>query len=156
MAEIKVPELAESITEGTVARWLKVPGDTIHKGDYVVELETDKVNVEIVSEYDGVLETVKYIEGDTVKVGETIATLLVEGNASAEKIKEKVERASEDEQVNTPSNKRIIASPAARKIAREKGIDLNRVQTMDPFGRVRSQDLSENEVDTRDAFYKSR
>ena len=98
MAEIKVPELAESITEGTVARWLKVPGDTIHKGDYVVELETDKVNVEIVSEYDGVLETVKYIEGDTVKVGETIATLLVEGNASAEKIKEKVERASEDEQ----------------------------------------------------------
>ena len=157
MAEIKVPELAESITEGTVARWLKVPGDTIHKGDYVVELETDKVNVEIISEYDGVLETVKYIEGDTVKVGETIATLLVEGNASAEKIKEKVERASEDEQVKrTPSNKRIIASPAARKIAREKGIDLNRVQTMDPFGRVRSQDLSENEVDTRNAFYKSR
>ena len=51
---------------------------------------------------------------------------------------------------------RIIASPAARKIAREKGIDLNRVQTMDPFGRVRSQDLSENEVDTRNAFYKSR
>ena len=152
MAEIKVPELAESITEGTVARWLKVPGDTIHKGDYVVELETDKVNVEIVSEYDGVLETVKYIEGDTVKVGETIATLLVEGNASAEKIKEKVERASEDEQIkrDTPCNKRIIASPAARKIAREKGIDLNRVQTMDPFGRVRSQDLSENEVDTRD------
>ena len=89
MAEIKVPELAESITEGTVARWLKVPGDTIHKGDYVVELETDKVNVEIISEYDGVLETVKYIEGDTVKVGETIATLLVEGKVSAEKNKGK-------------------------------------------------------------------
>jgi len=49
LAEIKVPELAESITEGTVARWLKVPGDTVQKGDYVVELETDKVNVEIVS-----------------------------------------------------------------------------------------------------------
>ena len=67
------------------------------------------------------------------------------------RIKEKEEIASEDEQVNTPSNTRIIASPAARKIAREKGIDLNRVQTMDPFGRVRSQDLSENEVDTRNA-----
>ena len=151
MAEIKVPELAESITEGTVARWLKVPGDTIHKGDYVVELETDKVNVEIISEYDGVLETVKYLEGDTVKVGETIATLIVEGTVSAEKNKEKEDIASEDEQVNTPSNTRIIASPAARKIAREKGIDLNRVQTMDPFGRVRSQDLTENEVDTRNA-----
>ena len=153
MAEIKVPELAESITEGTVARWLKVPGDTIHKGDYVVELETDKVNVEIISEYDGVLETVKYLEGDTVKVGETIATLIVEGKASAEKIKEKEEIASEDEQVKRTLQvtQRIIASPAARKIAREKGIDLNRVQTMDPFGRVRSQDLSENEVDTRNA-----
>ncbi|MFZ0445697.1 MAG: dihydrolipoyllysine-residue succinyltransferase [Bacillus sp. (in: firmicutes)] len=155
MAEIKVPELAESITEGTVARWLKVPGDTIHKGDYVVELETDKVNVEIISEYDGVLETVKYLEGDTVKVGETIATLIVEGTVSAEKNKEKEDIASEDEQVNTPSNTRIIASPAARKIAREKGIDLNRVQTMDPFGRVRSQDLTENEVDTRNASTKN-
>ena len=124
-----------------MAKWLKVPGDTIHKGDYVVELETDKVNVEIISEYDGVLETVKYLEGDTVKVGETIATLIVEGNVSAETIKEKVERASEDEQNKRTlrCNKRIIASPAARKIAREKGIDLNRVQTMDPFGRVRSR-----------------
>ena len=67
------------------------------------------------------------------------------------RIKEKEKIASEDEQINTPSNTRIIASPAARKIAREKGIDLNRVQTMDPFGRVRSQDLSENEVDIRNA-----
>jgi 2-oxoglutarate dehydrogenase E2 component (dihydrolipoamide succinyltransferase) len=151
LAEIKVPELAESITEGTVARWLKVPGDTIHKGDYVVELETDKVNVEIISEYDGVLETVKYIEGDTVKVGEIIATLTNE-RANPQKTKGEDEKVNRDEPIKRDalSHTKIIASPAARKIAREKGIDLNRVQTMDPFGRVRSQDLSENEVDIRD------
>ena len=151
MAEIKVPELAESITEGTVAKWLKVPGDTVHKGDYVVELETDKVNVEIISEYEGVLETVKYTEGDTVKVGEIIATLSVEGTASAKKTKEEDEKVNRDEPIKrgTQYNTKIIASPAARKIAREKGIDLNRIQTMDPFGRVRTQDLSKMEGDSR-------
>ena len=56
MAEVIVPELAESITEGTIAQWLKQPGDTVEKGDYIVELETDKVNVEIISEYAGVLK----------------------------------------------------------------------------------------------------
>lgn len=136
MVEIKVPELAESITEGTVAKWLKVPGDTVHKGDYVVELETDKVNVEIISEYEGVLETVKYTEGDTVKVGEIIATLSVGGTASAKKTKEEDEKVNCDEPIKRgiQYNTKIIASPAARKIARKKGIDLNRIQTMDPFG----------------------
>jgi 2-oxoglutarate dehydrogenase E2 component (dihydrolipoamide succinyltransferase) len=151
LAEIKVPELAESITEGTVVKWLKVPGDTVHKGDYVVELETDKVNVEIISEYEGVLETVKYTEGDTVKVGEIIATLSVEGTASAKKTKEEDEKVNRDEPVKrgTQYNTKIIASPAARKIARKKGIDLSRIKTMDPFGRVRTQDLSKMEGDSR-------
>ncbi len=53
--EIKVPELAKSITEGTIIKWLKHPGDFIAKGEYVVELETDKVNVEITSDVSGVL-----------------------------------------------------------------------------------------------------
>lgn len=55
MAEIKVPELAESITEGTISRWLKQPGDFIHKGEPIVELETDKVNVELMAEGQGLL-----------------------------------------------------------------------------------------------------
>lgn len=89
MAEIKVPELAESITEGTVAQWLKQPGDTINKGDYVVELETDKVNVEIISEYSGVLAELKAEEGDTVNVGDTIAVVSEGGEAPAPKAEEK-------------------------------------------------------------------
>lgn len=89
MADIKVPELAESITEGTVAQWLKQPGDTVNKGDYVVELETDKVNVEIISEYSGVLAELKAEEGDTVNVGDTIAVVSEGGEAPAPKAEEK-------------------------------------------------------------------
>ena len=55
MAEIKVPELAESITEGTIAKWLKQPGESVDKGEFIVELETDKVNVEVISEEAGVI-----------------------------------------------------------------------------------------------------
>jgi len=153
MAEIKVPELAESITEGTVAQWLKQPGDKIEKGDYIVELETDKVNVEIISEHSGVLTELKYQEGDTVKVGETIAivsegqgapsqpaeTPKVEETPAVELRQEKIEVVQEQQE---ETKGRTIASPAARKLAREKGIDLTQVPTADPLGRVRAQDVS--------------
>lgn len=83
MGEIKVPELAESISEGTVAQWLKQVGDFVEKGDYIVELETDKVNVEITAEDSGVLTELLAGEGDTVQVGETIARLEAKEGASA-------------------------------------------------------------------------
>ncbi|KAB2329829.1 2-oxoglutarate dehydrogenase complex dihydrolipoyllysine-residue succinyltransferase [Bacillus mesophilum] len=157
MAEIKVPELAESITEGTVAQWLKQPGDAINKGDYIVELETDKVNVEIISEYSGVLSELKAQEGDTVNVGETIAVVSEGGEAPAppaskadeapavqQKEEQKAPAAAEkaEEPASASSKQRPIASPAARKMAREKGIDLTQVPTADPLGRVRAQDVS--------------
>lgn len=154
MAEIKVPELAESITEGTVAQWLKQPGDTVNKGDYVVELETDKVNVEIISEHSGVLQEIKAQEGDTVNVGETIAIVNESGQAAPapEKTEEKpeapkAEQPKAEDQPEQPAaeekagGQRPIASPAARKLAREKGIDLSQVPTADPLGRIRTQDV---------------
>ena len=82
MAEIKVPELAESITEGTIAQWLKQPGDRVEKGEYIVELETDKVNVEVISEEAGVIQELKAEEGDTVQVGQVIAVVSEGGEAS--------------------------------------------------------------------------
>jgi 2-oxoglutarate dehydrogenase E2 component (dihydrolipoamide succinyltransferase) len=161
VAEIKVPELAESITEGTVAQWLKQPGDFVNKGDYVVELETDKVNVEIISEYSGVIKDLGAQEGDTVQVGETIATVdteATEGSAPAEETApEKAPQASEppaapkepvtneakpQTEEEQEKKQRPIASPAARKLAREKGIDLSQVPTADPLGRVRAQDVT--------------
>ncbi|GLB60712.1 2-oxoglutarate dehydrogenase complex dihydrolipoyllysine-residue succinyltransferase [Cytobacillus sp. NCCP-133] len=158
MAEIKVPELAESITEGTVAQWLKQPGDTVNAGDYVVELETDKVNVEIISDYSGVLKDIKAQEGDTVNVGETIAIVDESSEAASapEKSEEKPAEKAEAPKAEQPKaeekpakpaaeektgGQRPIASPAARKLAREKGIDLSQVSTADPLGRVRAQDV---------------
>lgn len=152
MAEIKVPELAESITEGTIAQWLKKTGDIVEKGDYIVELETDKVNVEIISEHSGVLQELKFGEGDTVKVGETIAIVEEGGSTAVESAPPAIKEESKpvehhsSEQTEQPVNQeqkgRPIASPAARKLARERGIDLNQIQTMDPLGRVRAQDVS--------------
>ncbi len=159
MADVKVPELAESITEGTIGEWLKQPGDTVSKGDYILELETDKVNVEIISEFDGVLETLLKEEGDTVQVGETIA-VITEGSAVAPEPKESkpdVKQEPEQPQKAAPtdtaatSTTGVIASPAARKLAREKGIDLTSVNTVDPIGRVRKQDVSNHQPAAKQA-----
>ena len=74
MAEIKVPEIAESITEGTIAQWLKKPGDYVEKGEYIAELETDKVNVEMISDSCGYsYRTLKQTKATLFNVGETIA-----------------------------------------------------------------------------------
>src|SRR5881275_3242073 len=82
MAEIKVPELAESITEGTIAGWLKNVGDYVEKGEYIVELETDKVNIELNSDYAGKIIEQKFSEGETVKVGDTIAIIDESGEST--------------------------------------------------------------------------
>lgn len=149
MAEIKVPELAESITEGTIAQWLKQPGDYVEKGEYIVELETDKVNVEVISEEAGTIQELKAEEGDTVEVGQVIAVVGEAPAPSEEKAEEKAEAPEQKEQKQEPAKEepaaaekknRPIASPAARKLAREKGIDLSDVPT-DPLGRVRKQDI---------------
>lgn len=153
VAEIKVPELAESITEGTISQWLKKPGDSINKGEAIAELETDKVNVDLISEESGVIQELLFNEGDTVKVGDTIA-IVAEGSVDVPAIEPKLD-AQVERQAGTPPKEeekkeaaepvssldRPIATPAARKLAREKGIDLSQVNPVDPLGRVRKQDV---------------
>lgn len=144
MPEVKVPELAESITEGTIAEWLKQVGDSVDKGEAIVELETDKVNVEVVSEEAGVLKELLADEGDTVEVGQAIA-VVGEGsgnNTSESPAKQEDTKAtdnSNNEQQSSESTEskpeassqdngqRVNATPSARKYAREKGIDLSEV-----------------------------
>ncbi|WP_203362698.1 2-oxoglutarate dehydrogenase complex dihydrolipoyllysine-residue succinyltransferase [Bacillus sp. REN10] len=151
MAEIRVPELAESISEGTIAQWLKQPGDQVEKGEFIVELETDKVNVEVISEEAGVITELKAAEGDTVEVGQVIAVVEASGSAvvsapaPAAEVAPQVEAKQEEvkaEAAQEEAKQRPIASPAARKLAREKGIDLTEVPTVDPMGRVRKQDVA--------------
>jgi 2-oxoglutarate dehydrogenase E2 component (dihydrolipoamide succinyltransferase) len=159
MAEVKVPELAESITEGTISNWLKKPGETVSKGEAILELETDKVNVDIISDYDGVLKETLVAEGDTVNVGDTIAIIeegasalvepaqseaapsVSEQSAKPAAPQEKTQPVTAESTVKSSVAGNIIASPAARKLAREKGIDLSQVPTVDPLGRVNKQDV---------------
>ncbi len=165
-----MPELAESITEGTIASWLKQKGDRVEKGENILELETDKVNVEVISEEAGVITELKAEEGDTVEVGQVIA--IVEDNGEAggsseeksedtskeeegeskesEKSSDKEEKKEEapkddskesDEEESSDDSERIVATPSARRMAREKGIDLSDINASDPRGLVRSQDV---------------
>lgn len=153
MADIIVPELAESITEGTIAQWLKQPGDTVEKGEFIVELETDKVNVEVISEEAGVVSELLAAEGDTVQVGQVIAKVGAGSGSSAStptaqpEAKEEVKapeapKATPVAEEASSEQDRTIASPAARKLAREKGINLSEISPVDPMGRVRVQDVS--------------
>ena len=73
--EVTLPRLADSLVDGMVSRWLKRPGDRVARGEPLLEVETDKVNSEIESPYDGVLTEVLVEEGATVPVGEVIARI---------------------------------------------------------------------------------
>lgn len=167
MKEIKIPELAESITEGTIAEWLVKKGEKVEKGDPVVELETDKVNVEVNAEDAGVLTEIIAGEGDDVEVGDTIGKIdenaeagSDSGESEEQPKEEKKDEGSvdkkEDSKESAPSEESkkeetkettdsqsddVIASPAARKRARELNIDLNEVAPRDPMGRVRPEDV---------------
>ncbi|RKQ28652.1 2-oxoglutarate dehydrogenase complex dihydrolipoyllysine-residue succinyltransferase [Oceanobacillus halophilus] len=155
MQEIKIPELAESITEGTIAEWLVKKGDKVEKGDPLVELETDKVNVEVNSDFSGVLVEVLQEEGDDVSVGDIIGKIDENGTAGAAAeapAQEEAPKKEETKEAPAPeanaepaapeeSSADVIATPAARKRARELNIDLSAVSPRDPLGRVRPDDV---------------
>src|SRR5678816_4709437 len=75
MTNIVVPELGESVVEARVARWLKQEGDRVEVGEPVVELETEKIDLEVNAERSGVITSIKHKEGDDVKIGELLAVL---------------------------------------------------------------------------------
>jgi len=81
--DIKVPPLGESLVDAVVGQWLKGEGDEVNRGDTILELETDKVNLEVTAEDDGVLGAIQKQEGDTVTVGEVLGTLEAGGGGSA-------------------------------------------------------------------------
>ncbi|GGG14932.1 2-oxoglutarate dehydrogenase complex dihydrolipoyllysine-residue succinyltransferase [Paenibacillus abyssi] len=136
MNEIKIPELGESIAEGAISKWLKKQGDPVSQGDLLLELETDKVNLEVSAEVDGVLAEIVVEEGGNVKAGDTVGYIRAEGE-NRESLDINKEREQKKE---TPSGD-YTASPSARRKAREQGIELNQVSARDPLGRVYSEDI---------------
>jgi pyruvate dehydrogenase E2 component (dihydrolipoamide acetyltransferase) len=119
-ATVIMPALELAQETGKVLRWLKSPGDAVVKGEPIVEIETDKVTVEVEAPASGVLRDVSAREGDVVAVGKTIALIFAAGEAS------------------TP-DATVKASPLARKVAEEHGVDLARVKTAS--GRVEKADV---------------
>ncbi|OKP89005.1 dihydrolipoamide succinyltransferase [Paenibacillus sp. P3E] len=164
MSEIKVPDLGESISEGTIYKWLVKEGDTVGQGDVLAELETDKVNLEISAEEDGVISSILRQAGENVAVGEAIGiigsgagTAGAEAPQSAAAGKPEAPAASSEApaaaapQATAPASPAApdaaaagtaaLASPGARKLARERGIDLGEVSARDPIGRIATADV---------------
>ena len=152
--EVKLPRLGQGMESGTIVKWLKSEGEKVEKGEALYELDTDKVTQEVEADASGVLLKIAIAEGE-VEVGKTIAVIGEEGEqvetAAAEppqgERRETTPSAPprQTEQVTEtrePSgNGRIKASPLARRIARERGIDLSAVVGTGPEGRVVAEDV---------------
>ena len=132
--EIRVPQMGESVVEATIARWIKKPGDTVAEGEAVVELETDKVNVEVAAEASGVLQSQAFKEGDTVKIDDVLGTL---GDAAAP-----AAVAASVPAAAAPAAQPSAASPIARKVAEENNIDLSTLKGSGPNGRIVRDDVA--------------
>lgn len=156
MSEILVPDLGESISEGTIYKWLVKEGDTVGQGDVLAELETDKVNLEISAEVEGVISSILRQAGENVAVGEAIGII---GAASGSKPQAAESKAPEAAPASGSAaaapvavaapeapaggdSHTALASPGARKLARERGIDLGEVSARDPIGRIGQADVS--------------
>jgi pyruvate dehydrogenase E2 component (dihydrolipoamide acetyltransferase) len=164
MADLVMPRLSDTMEEGTVLRWLKHDGDDVHRGDELVEIETDKANMIYESDLDGTLQTVA-AEGDTLPVGALIARIGADAqddaqgtaaqaqappDAVAEQVVEAIaQTAGGGAATDAPATpaaadtagERVKASPLARRIARESGVDLHTLSGSGPGGRIVKADV---------------
>ena len=164
--EVKLPRLGQGMESGVIVRWLKAEGDTIARGDPLYELDTDKVTQEVEAELDGVLTKIVVAEGET-EVGATVALVETNGEADSadaesaksaavesteappakeeesEPAEESAPSEAEDEPVAPAagSGTRLKASPLARRIARERGVDISSVTGTGPDGRILAEDV---------------
>jgi len=156
--EVILPRLGQGMESGTIVRWLKSEGEPVAKGEPLFELDTDKVTQEVEAEAAGVLLKIAVAEGE-VPVGQTVAFIGAEG----EDVPEVAAAAAEPEQKPRPSepdsipaealpeptpttNGRIKASPLARRIARERGIELSGIRGTGPDGRIVAEDVERAEA----------
>lgn len=166
--EVVMPQMGESITEGTVSKWLKAVGDKIEKDEPLLEISTDKVDAEVPSPAAGTLLEIKANEGETVEVGSVVALVGSEGATAASTPKSEVQPAAAVAEPPTPQPavatpaepvrtaavaagangastvddlRRTKSSPLVRKIAEEHGIDITRIPGSGISGRVTKSDI---------------
>ncbi|MCQ4241958.1 2-oxoglutarate dehydrogenase complex dihydrolipoyllysine-residue succinyltransferase [Stutzerimonas stutzeri] len=138
--EIKAPQFPESVADGTVATWHKQPGDAVKRDELIVDIETDKVVMEVLAEADGVLTEIVKNEGDTVLSGELLGKLEAGATAAAAPAPAATAAAAAAPATDASAEDAILA-PAARKLAEENGIDPNSVKGTGKDGRVTKEDL---------------
>ncbi|MCJ7839375.1 2-oxo acid dehydrogenase subunit E2 [Lederbergia sp. NSJ-179] len=144
---ITMPKLGESVTEGTISRWLVQAGDRVDKYDPIAEVMTDKVNAEIPSSYRGVITELIAEEGVTLAVGEKICTIVTENQNDAQNQPEtSVEAgAKREDQANmseqTEKSQKLRFSPAVLKLSQEHQIDLSQVVGTGQGGRITRKDI---------------
>ncbi|WP_181297400.1 2-oxoglutarate dehydrogenase complex dihydrolipoyllysine-residue succinyltransferase [Pseudomonas sp. Q2-TVG4-2] len=141
--EIKAPQFPESVADGTVATWHKQPGEAVKRDELIVDIETDKVVMEVLAEADGVLTEIVKNEGDTVLSGELLGKLEAGATASAAPAEAPAAPAAPAAAAAAPAGggEDAILAPAARKLAEENGIDPNSVKGTGKDGRVTKEDL---------------
>lgn len=144
--EVKVPTLPESVADATIATWHKKVGDQVHRDENIVDLETDKVVLEVPSQVDGILEEILFKQGDTVHAGDVLGRIkagvsaeksVTSKNESQEKVKEKDERnEEEDHHVADKST-----SPAVRRLLAEHDLNPSDIEGSGKDGRVTKEDV---------------
>ena len=159
LVSILLPKLGESVTEATIIKWLKQPGDKIEKDETIAEVATDKVDTDLPSEYEGVLKEIFIGEGETVAVGKSIATIEVAEDQIV--IKDTIEVKEQDSTSNTKSENNqqikrqsktnlghqsgLYLTPVVRNIAHEAGLTPDELSTIQPTGsnktRITKKDI---------------
>jgi Pyruvate/2-oxoglutarate dehydrogenase complex, dihydrolipoamide acyltransferase (E2) component, and related enzymes len=132
--EFHLPEIAESVVEGEISKWLVKEGDEVEKEQPLVEVITDKVTVEIPSPFKGKILKILAKEGDVVRVHQPILVYAEEGEVDGyveiveKKAEERIERVEDLRGKTVKRSERVLAAPAVRKLVRSLGIDLSLVK----------------------------
>jgi 2-oxoglutarate dehydrogenase E2 component (dihydrolipoamide succinyltransferase) len=151
--KIVVPELGESVLEATVSHWLKKEGDFVNVGDVLVELETDKVNLEVGAKNPGVLAKIEVPDGTDVKVGDVLGTIdekaeqpQMPSSAAEAPQPEKVEEKQEAVRTDGQESQRQLSpqlTPVASRLARENNVDISQLSGTGMEGRVTKSDVEQ-------------
>jgi 2-oxoglutarate dehydrogenase E2 component (dihydrolipoamide succinyltransferase) len=140
-ANVVVPEVGESIVDARVAKWLKKEGDAVNVGDALVELETDKIDLEVAAPQGGVLSKITHGDGADVKVGDVIG--VIDDSASAKAADKPAPDAAKAAEPARPQNEweKTRVTPAARNAAQQNEVDLKQVRGSGDAGRVMKRDV---------------